>query len=223
MGSYGLSFSQNDDGTYTVTGMGSCTDTDIMIPATYNGKAITSIGEKAFSLNIYGDSSLTSITIPDGVTSIGVEAFAYSTGLTSITIPDSVTSIGERAFSGCSSLTSITIPNSVTSIGNDAFRGCSSLESIIVDANNKTYHSMNNCLIKTDSKTLVVGCKNSVIPADGSVTIIGNGAFSGCSYLTSVTIPDSVTSIGNCAFSGCIGLTSVTIPNSVTSNGKSAV
>jgi hypothetical protein len=81
---------------------------------------------------------------------------------------------------------------------------------------------MNNCLIKTDSKTLVVGCKNSVIPDDGSVTIIGNGAFSGCSYLTSVTIPDSGTIIGNDAFSGCISLTSITIPNSVTRIGNSA-
>lgn len=69
---------------------------------------------------------------------------------------------------------------------------------------------------------MIAGCKNSIIPADGSVTSIGNYAFSGCTGLTSITIPDSVTSIGGSAFAGCTGLTSVTIPNSVTSIGDYA-
>ncbi|MBQ0046541.1 MAG: leucine-rich repeat domain-containing protein [Prevotellaceae bacterium] len=77
---------------------------------------------------------MTSITIPESVTSIGDEAFKKCSGLTSITIPESVTSIGSYAFSGCSRLTSITIPNSVTSIGNEAFSGCSNINNIYVDA-----------------------------------------------------------------------------------------
>ena len=153
------------------------------------------------------------------VTSIEGGAFSDSSGLTNITIPDSVTSIGRCAFFGCSGLTSITIPNSVTSIGYRAFSDCSGLTSIIVEPGNSMYHSEGNCLIETASKTLIAGCKNSVIPNDGSVTSIGDYTFSGCSGLTSITIPDSVTSIGRSAFSGCSGLTSITIPNRVRSIG----
>ena len=183
-----------------------------------NDGSVTSIGEYAF----YNCSGLTSITIPDSVTSIGEYAFSGCSGLTSITIPDSVTSIGEGAFYGCSGLTSITIPDTVTSIGEGAFAGCSGLASIIVDSVNTRYHSAGNCLIETQSKTLIVGCNNSIIPDDGSVTSIGEYAFAGCSGLTSITIPDTVTSIGEYAFCECSGLTSITIPAGVTSIGEGA-
>ena len=92
---------------------------------------------------------------------------------------------------------------------------------MIVSEGNPVYHSAGNCLIETESKTLVVGCKNSVIPNDDSVTSIGDWAFAR-SGLTSITIPDSVTSIGEYAFYGCDSLTSVTIGNSVTSIGYQA-
>ena len=74
--------------------------------------------------------SLTSITIPDSVTDIGIGAFEDCTSLTSITIPDSVTTIGVGAFNGCNNLTSITIPDSVTDIGNYVFGGCTALQSV---------------------------------------------------------------------------------------------
>ena len=169
-----------------------------------------------------GCSSLNKVILGGNVTNIPAYAFSGCSGLTSITIPNSVTSIGYEAFDGCSGLTSVTIPNSVTSIGSSAFENCSGLTSITVESGNAKYHSSGNCLIETESKTLILGCKNSVIPCDGSVTSIGHYAFDNCSSLTSVTIPDSVTSIGYGAFRGCSSLTSVTIPNSVTSIGSAA-
>ena len=283
--SEGLEYSLNSDGNgYTVTGIGTCTDKELIIPSEYNAKPVTSIGNVAFS----GCTGLTSVTIPNSVTSIGSSAFSDCTGLTSVTIPGSVTSIGNNAFyncyslievynkstlsitagsssngyvayyaknvytnegesklttdengyviytdgdekilvayhgtntelalpsyitkinqyafSDCISLTSITIPDSVTSIGNSVFSGCTGLTSITVAKGNTKYHSAGNCLIETGSKTLIAGCKNSIIPTDGSVTSIGNYAFEGCTGLTSITIPDSVTSIGSWAFYGC--------------------
>ena len=168
---------------------------------------VTSIGKNAFY-----KSGLTSVTIPNSVTTIGEFAFEFCYSLTSIAIPNSVTSIGYSAFFKCSALTYITIPNSVTSIGNLAFAYCSSLTSITIP-NSVTsigYGGFSNC----NSLTSVT------IP--NSVTSIGELAFGGCYSLTSIAIPNSVTSIGERAFSGCSGLTSITIPNSVTSIGERA-
>ncbi len=180
--------------------------------------SVTSIGWYAFC----NCRELASVTIPNSVTSIGFFAFTDCSSLTSITIPNSVTSIGGDAFRGCSGLTSITIPNSVTSIGGGAFNGCSGLTSIVVESGNSKYDSRNNCnaIIETSSNKLIVGCKYTFIPT--SVTSIEPHTFDGCSGLTSVTIPNSVKSIGQSAFQNCPGLTSVTIPNSVTSIGWNA-
>ena len=131
--------------------------------------SVTSIGEGAFC----NCSSLTSVTIPNSVTSIGGSTFYKCRGLTSVAIPNSVTSIGGSVFSGCISLTSIEIPNSVTSIGDMAFYECSGLTSIKIPS---------------------------------SVSSIGKMVFVNCSGLTSITIPSSVTSIGEGAFADCSGL-----------------
>ena len=157
--------------------------------------SVTSIGDYTFR----NCSSLMSITIPDSVTSIGSYAFYNCSSLTSITIPNSVTSIGDSTFSGCSSLTSITIPNSVTSIGKSAFYNCSSLTSIIIP----------DSVTSIESQTFY-NCFNLMsITIPDSVTSIGDYTFRNCSSLISITIPDSVTSIGYYAFAGCIGLTSI--------------
>ena len=103
-------------------------DPIVTIPSTLNNYDVLCIGRESF----YDCTSLTNITIPNGVTSIGDGAFNNCTSLTNITIPNGVTSIGGWAFSGCTSLTSITIPNSVTGIGDYAFYSCTSLTNITI-------------------------------------------------------------------------------------------
>ncbi len=125
--------------------------------------------------------------------------------------------IATLAFGNDNVITGIVIPDSLVFIDNAAFVNCGNLQSISVSQGNAAYRSVNDCLIDTRSGALILGCVNSTIPDDGSVTAIGSYAFSGCSGLTEITIPDSVTTIGNAAFSGCSGLTTVTIPKNVTS------
>ena len=128
-----------------------------------------------------------------------------------VLIPDGVTTIADRAFWFHYSIKSIIIPKSVISITEGAFKDCKLLESITVDRCNAVYHSTGDCIIETAKKRLIVGCKKSIIPNDGSVTSIGDGAFYGCDSLVSITIPDSVISIGRFAFKDC-KIAKATIP-----------
>ncbi len=168
----------------------------------------------SISDNVFYDcTSLSSIVIPNSVTSIGTHAFDGCTSLSSIFIPNSVTSIGAYAFQYCASLSSIVIPNSVTSIGPYAFKGCTSLSSIVIPnsvTSIETYEAFYNC-----------SSLSSIVIPNG-VTIIDSSAFRNCSSLSSIVIPNGVTSFSSYAFSGCTSLSSIVIPNSVTSIGAYA-
>lgn len=155
------------------------------------GSNIT-IGDSAF----HSCYSLSSITIPDDVTTIGSYAFCECYSLSSITIPDNVTTIGSDAFSSYTNLSSITIPNSVTTIGDNAFSSCFNLSSITIPDSVTTVGSnvFSNCHTLT-----------SITILDGVTTIV-SGMFSSCESLSNVTIPDSVTTIKSSAFSACHGL-----------------
>ena len=155
----------------------------------------------------------TSVTIPNGVTTIAVSAFQGCRSLTSITISNGVTTIAETAFCDCSSLTSITIPNSVTSIEWLAFDGCSSLASINVASGNTHYSSADGALYNYAQDTLLrcPEAKSSINIPNG-VTCIKGYAFRYCIGLTSIPIPSSVTYINvNAAFEGCDALTSINV------------
>ncbi|MCP4930002.1 MAG: leucine-rich repeat domain-containing protein [Gammaproteobacteria bacterium] len=182
------------DDEVTITDFNTRASGELIIPASIEGKLVTSIGRKAFS-DCY---NLTSITIPDSVTSIGELAFAHSR-MTSITIGNGVTSIGKRAF-GYAGMTSITIGNSVTSIGEWAFSDCPNLTSLTIPGSVTSIggFAFNDCKSLT---SITIG---------NGVTSIGRYAFQYCYKLTSITIPDSVTSIALKAFYNCRNLTAVT-------------
>lgn len=165
----------------------------------------------------------------DGNCIIETETKTLVSGCVSSVIPDdgSVTKIKGLAFGAVGNLKSLFIPSAIESIAvspfiDPAFLTNVEIESIAVSEDNPYYHSAGNCLIETATGRLVAGCKNSVIPDDGSVISIGDYAFTLVPDLENITIPDSVTVIGERAFSNCDNLKNIIVSDSVTEIGASA-
>ena len=178
-------------------------------------EGVISVGENAF----YNCSGMTQLTLPHSLTEIKYSTFYGCSSLTELVIPSGVQKIGDNAFQGCSGLLTLFISDTVNSIGSsigyNVFSNCSSLETIIVDQNNNTYDSRNNCnaIIETNTDTLITGCKTTIIP--DTVIRIGSNAFTGCTNLTSITIPNSVTAITSGtpygSFTNCTNLLTVNL------------
>lgn len=243
-------YEPNADGTYTVIGY-SGFDNDVTIPAEYNGKPVTAVGDEAFrdngniiginmpsvtsvgTLAFYGCHSLRRVSMPS-VTDVAERAFHTCYSLADLSMP-SVVNIGEQAFDSCKSLTSVTIPSTVATVSAAAFSYCEGLTSVTLPDGLTVIgdYAFDHC----------VSLKSIVIP--DSVTDIGEGAFSNCKSLTSITIPSGiteikkftfnncaklreafipvgVTAIGDSAFAGCVAMTSITIPSTVATIGISA-
>ena len=149
-----------------------------------------------------------------GLTKISEAAFFGDYALRSVELPAGLTSIEHAAFGICSSLTSIFIPKNVTSINGTSFRDCTSLVDITVDGENPVYESPRGCnaIINKNTKTLVTGCKVTVVP-DG-VEIIGPSAFYGQYSIKELVLPASVKQIGYGSYDGC-GFETLVIPNTV--------
>ncbi len=218
-GSVGLSFTLNEDGQSYSVSIGECTDKVVGIPSTYDDKPVTKIAAEGFK-----KSNVTSVVIPNSVTSIGDMAFYDCSNLTSVTIGNSVTSIGNSVFDGCDNLTTITIPDSVTSIGNSAFFSCYNLTEVhytgTIDqwAMINFYGSYSNPLhasLHYARYFYINGAEVTEVNLT-TATYVSSYAFYDYDKLTSVTIGNSVTSIGAYAFEDCDNLTSVTIGNGVT-------
>lgn len=237
-----FAYSENDDGTVTITG-GNIVTPKLEIPAELEGKKVSAIGMNAFT----GNNVITDLVIPEGVTTLNWYSFNTCRNLETVTLPDSLEFIDSWAFERCSKLKTINVPANVTRINGGAFAQNSSMTSITCDPANKNYVSVNGVLFTKDMKELVAypgGIQDGyTVPATvnhigdaafygalglDSVTILGNldfigfEAFAECSKLTDVAIRDGVNYVGYWAFRGCNGIKSLTVPQSVTNIGNQA-
>ena len=212
-----VSWTLDSDGVVTISGAGAMANYSYSYSPFYNNTSIISvvIDQGVTSIGSYmfcNCSSLMSVSIPNSVTRIGSGAFNSCTSIKSIPLPASVTSIEASAFYECSSLTSVEIPEGVTKISSYLFAECSSLTSVTIPSTVTT--------IEDSAFYHCSSLKSITIP--NGVTSIGASAFNSCTSLTSAEIPDSVTSMGNAVFLDCTSLKSVTIGESVTGIGESA-
>lgn len=229
--SEGLAFELNADGvSYILAGIGECTDTDVVVPATYENLPVTEIKMSAFERK-----PITSIIIPDSVTTMGTNVFWGCTNLVSVTLSKNITSIGLNTFRDCTSLTSLTIPEGVTTIAKDAFYSCN-LERLDIPASITTiYEAFNYSKIKeVNVADIGAWCNITFCNRKGTYNLQSNPLYAGKATLlldgeivTDLVIPNGVTEIKTGTFANNYNnpntsIKSVTIPSSLTKIGSEA-
>lgn len=200
--STGLRYRINADGkTYSVSGLGTCYDKDVVIPLTYEGLPVTGIDNNAFK----GSTRINSVIISTRITSIGEYAFDDCKNLKAVILPDSVISIGVGAFRNCSSLSSIAFPSGINTIDNYMFFGCTSLRTVSTSEN-----------IMNIGDYAFYGCTSlSSYQVPAGVQAIGESAFAKCTSLSSITLSDRLSLLGKDAFSGCSALEEISLPDGI--------
>lgn len=197
-------YTPNGDGTAAITGgameSGETLHGVVTIPSSVDGLAVTEIAD------------------------VDSEPFACADFITSLTIPEGVTTIGEGAFNSCTSLETVNLPASLTTIGLRAFSFCDSLTSFELAENNTAFELKEGCLFRNGTTTLALypSGRDTFEFSDVNVTAIGDGACYGCYSIAGVTIPDTVTEIGAQAFFSCPSLVEIVVPSSVTTIGDQA-
>jgi predicted ribosomally synthesized peptide with SipW-like signal peptide len=248
--SQGLEYKLNaDEKSYYVSRFGTCTDTEVLIPSTYNGLPVTAIGYRALqaadqrncknitsiiipdtvtSIGEYafdGCIKLKEIVIPDSVTSIDLKAFIDCESLTNITLPASLQELGGHVFENCTSLTEITIPDGVTKFNNEVFGKCTSLQTVTIGSGLESYDRsvFYDCsslsVINVSSDNANFKSVDGVLYSKDGTSLIKYGAGK---TDTSFTIPDSVTQIDYVSFYGNSHLTRLTIGDNVNFIGNNA-
>ena len=205
------------DGTYSVSVKGGARSevTALAIPGEYDGKKITAVAETGFS----NCEKLAFVSLGEGITVLGKDAFKNCKVLEEVVLPSSLVQINDQAFGLCYKLKKLHIPAGVTKFG-AAVLQYSWPEEITVDEQNTVFYAKDGCLIDRTTKTLVGVAGKFTIPADGSVTAIGDGAIRGASQLKELIIPEGVTQIGFEAIWGCNNLTDLYLPASLTKLGE---
>ncbi len=231
-GSEGLAFRENGDGTYFVSGIGTCKDANIVIPtATPDGYPVTGIRRNAFKDN----KTITGVVIPVGIQIIEKWAFKNCTALANVTFAGGLAEIGEQAFYKCESLTSVALPSGVTVLPDEIFYGCKKLRSVTLPNGLLTVgeSAFYNCYvlenITVPSSVTEIGAKAffscralKSISVPANVRAIGEYAFYGCQMLGKLTLFAGLETIGNHAFEACEALETVVIPDTVASIGEYA-
>ena len=156
------------------------------------------------------NNKLKEYTVREGTRVVCNNAFDHNTSLISLTLPEGLTTIGESAFRSCSSLTNITLPSSLTYIGSNPFMGCKNL---MLNNNSPHFKVIDGMLLGSEGTHLITYFgKGTEFIVPVFVKSIGESAFSGCSSLTNITLPEGLTTIGYSAFRGCSSLTVLYIP-----------